>query len=438
MRWLALVIACAACGDNLPRDDVFTAVSGSRLTLQTYRYEDGTEQTVANEFYDLQLHARCAARPWTDGAVRCVPVADDVEFFDPACTMLVGIDRTGGKPSFFVASAGTAPIHVYRAGASLQVITQYYAITNGVCAATPAPFGTVAYVLGDELDGTTQAELHDREVGEGRIALVVRESDDGVRVQAGLRDRMLGVGCAARARSDGSVVCEPLGAAAAAYFHDPGCSEPVVAVAAATPPAFASVIEPTGCASYHGIGADLAPPIYRRDASGCTAVDPPSNLRLRAVEAAVELPTVSRTLENARGRRLQHIVLDADLGSGLRVVDDRLHDTTNATDCTPRALRDGTRCIPVNLAAVGTFYTAGCTTQLRVAELPQRPCEPIGFAGTTRPFQIRSVGDPVSTVFVLDGTDCAPYSGLPGNVLRVLGPPIDVTQFPAAIYYGER
>jgi hypothetical protein len=120
------------------------------------------------------------------------------------------------------------------------------------------------------------------------------------------------------------------------------------------------------------------------------------------------------------------------------VVDDRLRDTSHAVDCTPRALRNTTRCVPINLATAGTFYSAGCTTPLLVAELPQRPCEPIGFASTMRPFQIRAIGDPVSTVFVLDGTDCVPYSGLPGDELRALGPPIDLTQFPAAIYYGER
>jgi len=435
-RWLPFVIACAACGDNLPHDNVFTAASGTRLTLQRYRYEDGTEQTVANEFYDLQLHTRCAARPWTDGAVRCVPVADDVGFLDAACTMPAGINRTGGKPGFFVATAGGAPAHVYRAGASLQVIAQAYALVNDVCSATTVPSGTLAFALGDELDGTTQVELHDRELGDGRIALIVRESDDGVRVQAGLRDRTLGVGCAARARSDGSVVCEPQGAAAAAYFHDPGCSEPVVAVSAAT--SLASLIEPTGCASYHTVGADMAPPIYRRDATGCIAVDPPGNLRLRAVGAAVELPAIGRSLEPADGHRLQHIVLDADFGSDLRVVDDRLHDTTHAIDCAPRALRNTTRCIPINLAAAGPFFTAGCTTPALITELPAHPCEPIAFAGTMRPFQIRPIADPVPTTFVLDGPTCVPYAAQPGNELRALGPAIDQTQFPAAIYFGER
>ena len=73
-RWLVAVLACAACGDNLHRDDLFTAVSGSRLALQKYRYDDGTEQAVANEFYDTQIHTRCTPRA-TQRPVKIEPAA---------------------------------------------------------------------------------------------------------------------------------------------------------------------------------------------------------------------------------------------------------------------------------------------------------------------------------------------------------------------------
>src|SRR5207244_4464527 len=81
-RWLALVL-CAACGDDLRRDDVLAATSGSRLALQLYRYEDGTEQPDPIELYDKQEHTKCAPQTWHDGIVRCTPIADDAVFIDP-------------------------------------------------------------------------------------------------------------------------------------------------------------------------------------------------------------------------------------------------------------------------------------------------------------------------------------------------------------------
>jgi len=41
-------------------------------------------------------------------------------------------------------------------------------------------------------------------------------------------------------------------------------------------------------------------------------------------------------------------------------------------------------------------------------------------------------------VFRLDGAACQPYASAPGTELRALGPPLDLTTFESAIYFGER
>jgi hypothetical protein len=442
-RWLALGLVCAACGDNLPRPaDQFTPVSGSRLALQKYRYDDGTEQAVATEFYDTELHVRCIPQPWPDGAVRCVPTADDAAYTDPACTALVGLGRTIAKPTHFIvrdAAAGGVVIHVFRASAATGPVAQTYGIAGGACVGpVPVPPGLMSFfAVGGEVDAAALVALHTAEIAGDRLSLQVRETDDGLRVALGLRDRALDTACAATVQGDGSVACEPASAVAASWFRDPGCSEPMVAVASPADPAIAKLVEPSGCASYHRIAGEVAPPVYRRDGDACTPVDPSTLGRLFALGAPIELPVLDRSLEVVPGHRLQRVVL----GHGdLRFADDRLFDTATDVDCKPRALRDTFRCIPASVVAATTLFSdSGCTAQVRIAEIPQRTCERPAFATANRPFQVRAIGEVAAgPLFRADGGTCQPYAGAPGDELRALGQPIDLTTFPSAIYFGER
>jgi hypothetical protein len=448
-RPLLAVAVCAACGDDAPRaDEPLAAVSGTRLALQKYRYDDGTELAVANDFYDTELHVRCAPRLWVDGVVRCIPAVDDAAYLDPECTVLVGMGRTIPRPTHFLTYdmgvAGAVPTRVLRSGPATDPIAQYYTIADGACAGpTPVPAElTRFFEVGDEIDGAGLVAFHDRELGEGRLAVQIRETDDGLRVPSGLRDRELGAACVARFGSDGSLACEPVASAAAAVFRDPACREPVVPVAATAVPAIARILAPSGCAIYHRVGGELPPPpataaspMYRRVGGTCTAMATPVEGRLYAVDAAIVLPALARSLEDAPDRRLQRVVLEH---GGLRVLDDRLFDTASGGDCRPRILRDGVRCLPPTIASIGLF-TEGCTTAVRVAEVPQRTCEPLAFATQNRPFQLRGIGELVAApLFRLDGTACQPYTSPPGTELRGLGPPLDLTTFPAGLYFSER
>jgi hypothetical protein len=453
---LAGVVAPTGCGDDLrgPGDGAFTSRSGARLALQKYRYDDGTELAVSGEFYDTALHTRCTPQPWRDGAQRCVPAADDAEYTDPGCTMRIGLARTITVPTYFVApdtaAAGAVATRVFHADAAAPAITQYYTLAGGVCTgpiAVPATL-TSFFAVGDELDGDDLVAFHDTEIAAGRIGVTVRETGDGLRVAAGLRDRQLGAACAATPETDGGVACEPAGAAAATLFRDPACDQPVVAAAAAPP--VARLVEPSGCASYHSVGAELSPPVYRETGGACGPADAPPGGRMFAVGPAIELPALGRTLEDAPGRRLRRVLLDlgpdatSDPGTDpaaarLRVFDDRLFDTVLGADCRPRSIRGAIRCLPVAITTATVVFTAGCTTPVLVAEVPQHACEPPAYATTNRPFQVRPVGDLApGPLFRLDGTTCTPYAGAPGNELRALGAPIDPTIFLGAIYYGER
>lgn len=460
---LAGTVALTGCGDDLhaARDGAFAPRSGARLTLQRYRYDDGTELAVSSEFYDTALHTRCAPQPWRDGALRCVPVVDDAEYTDAGCTLPIGLARTIAKPTYFVApdtaAGGAAATRVFHADAAALPITHYYTLTGGVCTGPIAVPSTLTsfFAVGDELDGDDLVAFHDTERAAGRIGVTVRETDDGLRVAAGLRDRQLAAACAATLERDGGVACEPAGAAAATLFGDPSCDQPVVAAAAAPP--VARLVEPSGCASYHSVGPERSPPVYRKTDSACGPTDAPAG-RMFAVGPTLDLPVLHRTLDDAPGRRLRRVVLDLgpDLGpdpgpdlapalgadpaaARLRVFDDRLFDTVLGADCRPRSIRGAIRCLPVAITTATVVFTAGCTSPVPVAEVPQHACEPPTHATTNRPFQIRPVGDRApGPLFRIDGTACTPYTGAPGNELRALGAPIDPTIFLGAIYYGER
>jgi hypothetical protein len=446
---LALGALAAGCGDNLATgdDDLLAARGGTRLALQKYRYDDGTELAATGEFFDPQLHARCSPQAWADGGVRCVPVADDAEFTDAACTARIGVGRTIEEPTHFVghdgAPAGRVVTGVFRAGAATTPPAELWSIVGGACVGpSQAPAGQVHYfAIGDALDAAALVAFHDAELGDGRLALRVHETDDGVRVPFGLRDRALGGPCTAVRRGDGSVACEPeVAIAAAGYFADPECSEPLVA--AANPPALTRVVEPSGCASYRRVAHEYwAPLAFRRDAAGCRLADVSSLGQLYALAGPIELAALGRAVEDA-DRRLHRVVLEVpgDAGRALRFLDDRLLDTATGADCRPRSLRQTIRCLPASLAPGTTLFTAGCATPVPVVELPRQTCDRVAYASSNRPFQIRPIGDPVpSTMFRFDDAGgCQAYTGAPDTELHALGAAIDVAAFQSGLYFGER
>jgi hypothetical protein len=443
---LALALGGAACAENTHPGELFTATSGARLALQLFRYDDGTEQAAADELYDTELHARCAPRRWSDGAVRCVPVVDDAVYIDAACTMLAGRARTSAKPVLFLAYAAVggdvSPARLLRAGAAIDPVAQFYELADGACTGPrPSPEEPITYfAVGDEVDGASLVPIRDGELGDGRLAVQVRESDDGARIPLGLRDRELGVACTPAHGTGGGVPCAPAGAAAASAFVDPACSEPAAVVAADAPaPAIAAVVDPSGCTGYRAVAGEVpGPRLYRRDGDACTPFAAPAGARLFATGAALELASLGRALEDAPGRRLRRIVLEA---GGLRLLDDRLFDTATRADCRRQRVGDVPRCLPDTVAPARTLFAPGCAVEIQVAELPRRTCEPIAFAAglAAGELEIRAIGErPPEAPFQRVSGLCLPYPSSAETQLRALGPPIDPAAFPGALSFGAR
>lgn len=445
MKRLAIVALCAACGDDRPPAPVLGAVSGSRLALQWYGFPDGVRQPEPDEFYDRALHARCSPRAWADGVVRCVPEADQAAYLDDACTQPVGRGVAIEEPTHFIGydlvDDELRPARLYIAGDELDTVKRYYLRLGGECFGPYLDPDDVHYhgVLG-ELGGGDLMTLHERTEGDGRLALRLRESEDGMRVPLGLRDQALDADCAATLRDDGEVRCEPVDAAPALYFRDPACAEPVVAVSGnGEPPALARVSAPSGCADYRAVGEELATPLYRREGDTCTpvAIVPPP--RVFALAAPVELMALQRTLEPGGGR-LQRVLL----GDGeLQVFDDVLHDTATRADCRRHDFdgEDGIRCVPAALANAFELYTPTCAVAVDVALLPQRSCRRPAFAAasTAAGLELHAIGDRAAEpLHTWNFGPCRPYVAAPGNTVHLLGPAIDPTAFAGALYYGER
>lgn len=441
---IALALLIGGCGDNLHVDDVFEATSGSRLKIEWHLYEDGTRQAETAVFYDINVHARCTPQLWIDGAIRCVPIAEDAIYIDATCDNVVGRGRAIEKPTHFIgydALAGTSlPARLYRAGPMATPVAQFYEKREGICRGPfQNPSDLTYYELVDEIAGSDLVEIRDEETGVGRLGIQIRSTADGVSLPIGLRDRDLDAKCAPMPREDGSFQCAPIDTAVATVFHDRVCEEFAITVSdAVAVPTLARVADPSGCARFHAVGAELSGPVFRREGEMCIRMVAVPGRRVFALAAELDLPVLGRTIEDVSRRRLQRIVL----GEGdLRFVADRLYDTATRADCQRRTIGDAVRCLPAVVADASVLFTSSCAVEVQVAEIPQRTCEPIGFAVATTAdgMAIHAIGDRAATaLYQFTGGTCQPYAGAPGNVVRMLGPPIAPETFSRAVSYGER
>lgn len=444
---LALAGAGAACGDNVIREEAYTATSGTRLMLMQLRFDDGAELPMGEEFFDRELHVRCAPGLWADGAVRCVPAVDDAVFSDAACETALGRVQTPGVPLLFLAydarGGRLLPARLFRAGAATDALEEHYELREGVCTGpvpSPPEAGTYFAVTG-EIDPLTVVRVTDGEAGYGRLGLRVRESDDGARVPLGLVDRELGVACSPAPDGAGGVQCAPLGAAPAAYYRDPACRAALVAVPLDAPaPRLAEVVEASGCAGYRTVAGEVPlAPLYRREGTACVQAAPPPETRMFATVAEpLSLAPVARVMEDAPDRRLQRFLLEV---GGLTVFDDRLYDTGTRAECRARRVGETPRCLPSALAPVRALFAPGCAIELPIAEVPQPACEPVAFAvaGIEGGLELRAIGDrPAGALFRRENGVCVPYPDAAETQLRSLGPLLDPESFVGAIYFGGR
>lgn len=444
---MAAALAIAGCGDNPPGDAPFVAVSGERLALYWYGYNDGTRTPENAEFYDKVQHARCRPQRWFDGVLRCVPLADEAGYRDAACTEPIGRALTIGAPTHFleygIIDDVSRPLRVHVAGERTMIPTRYYRRQRlgGAC---EGPFSdppdTPYFTITASLDGSALVELEEAEVGDGRLALRLRTSDDGLQVPLAVLDRTLESACEPTLHRDGRTFCEPTAAANADHFRDPNCTEPVVLVSPlAAVPVIARVEEPSGCNGFRRVGAETTGALYERAGDACQAVPMSPGWRIFTTALPVSPVELERTHDVVAGRRLQRI----ELSDGeLSFYDPRLHDTAIRADCRSLHLGNDARCVPaVTVQALQLFTTSSCTFDVAAAAVPVRSCARPAFAvgNTGESVALHAIGDPMNAdLHFFNGIVCLPYVPAPGHVVHRLGPPIDVNAFAAAKYYGER
>jgi hypothetical protein len=442
MRVAMISLALAACGDSLTRDTVLEPTSGTRLKLEWYLFEDGTQQVEPRSFYDTEMHARCEPRTFVDGTTRCLPFADEALYIDATCENVVGRVTTPAdiEPTHFIGydrvAGALLPARVYAATQPREPVTELYERIDGTC---EGPFATATdltyYDLGVAYDVLA---LHEGTVEGEQIAARLQLTDDGLRLPFELQDRARQAPCRPELRTDGSVVCAPTTAVLATLFADASCTTAVVAVDPSSPPPEAAArLGPSGCTTYHAVGAPYEGPRYEMRGERCTRLAADELLAFE-VDAALDLPLLERTVEDEPRRRLQRITLtDGDF----IVVDDRLYDSAIRTECRREVIAHNARCLPATTMPVLSRFQPGCTLELQIAEVPRHTCAPVTFATATTELgsELHAIGAPLAApVFELADAQCRPYAARADHVLHALGPALGPDAFARGVRYGER
>jgi hypothetical protein len=437
--WLLLV---AACGDNgIPRDPLFTGLSGSRMKLQWYLYQDGARQLETAAFYDVHLHVRCEPKRFVDDVIRCAPIADTTVFRDNECTMEVGTATDIRTPKYFVGhdriDGELRAARLLRAGARIETApAQFFERRDGACVQIGEP-PTVSYFEIASADNIDElAEVWSEHMEGERLGLRILAGIDNLIAPVGYIDQQLGFDCQPEVRPNGSAACVPTEAVASAHFADPGCDERLVVGTA--PPRTVSVLDANGCTDYFGAGDQHVGIVYRRHNDGtCQRASLPPGEHAYRVGAALELAAVERIVEDDTTHRLQRIAVAA---GPMLTLDDRLYDTATRTDC--RSIGNGELaiCVPTNAAAgVRVFANDKCTRELLVADLPRAQCSRSAFA-VIEEMSIHSIGAAYpSPTYTLDaGGTCRLRPAVFNRVPHLLGPPVPPTTFVAGVVFSER
>lgn len=374
MRALGLaLLASAACGDNIippPHSDA-NGQSGTRLEVQ-WTELDGTWLPSTTDFFDLDLGLPCTSQRWLDGAWRCNPHAGEAIFTDASCTDLAGRSPVGeAPPELFTVTDYSAELGfvgvaaMFRRGEPLTGVDRSFRRTpSGACLENP--------------DGAFEYWAFDGSVRRDRLATLYRsaagglvnlfavevDSDDGMRVRAGVSDRR-GFDCLMAPTQDGQeAYCLPPSPRVADLYLN-GCfdaigTEQVVHVVPQS--VFGS---PGACPLY---GFPSIDPLFvgpndvsRLTPDGCvpTTYEPGTQFYFLNQDTAVR--TRRLPLDVTDGR-YQHIIF----GTGTTpVVGTTLFDTEANVDCRPDAAT-GT-CAPEPWLPVMTAYTSNdCDRDSRI------------------------------------------------------------------------
>jgi hypothetical protein len=446
MTRVLVAIGLCACGDNEPEIEIFEPTNGSRLSIEQYQFDDGTRLVQPTAFYDRRLHARCTPQEWIDGVVRCVPDAEEAFYREDTCDTVFGVGNAIKFATHFIATntrdGVRFPALVFAAGARTDAIEQAFYLDGETCVPTTIPIleTTTFWELGNFVGGEDLVPITEREIGDGRLGLAVRESDDGALVPVGFRDRDLDIACVPVAHGDGGA-CEPSDAPSSSVFVDNACTQPAILVDEDEAPAVASTRGTDGCRIYHGVDGTQATRAYRDVGGGCATVSTTS--RVLSLGAPIELAAVTRAIDDAPKRRVQRIAASFGSNDGdLHVYATRMFDTATRAECELRQVGKTLRCLPTALAPIVRLFQPGCTVERRLAEVPRISCEPFAFAmhdnGET--LELHAIGDPFDgAAFTLAPSGaCVAYAASAGTMLFDVGPLLPDETFIGAVPFGAR
>jgi hypothetical protein len=457
MRSWAIVLALvAACGDDRVVLESIDAVSGSRIKLERWLYEDGTTHVDASGFYDVRLSTRCTARTWSDDMLRCVPVAGEALYTDADCTMLIGVAALVTPDPEHVSDTNVShfigydwidgeprPTRLYTAGDPTTAPATYYSRRDGMCEGPFSAPGAEFYEIASELAPTVMPVLEEVELGAGRLGLSVLTTTDGLSIPLGLRDRALDVGCRPAAHGDG-VVCEPFDVGfLEAWYADAECTAPVILVFGDDPaPSLVRTTDAAGCSAYAEPGPEISTPLYYASTGGCVRSDPGTGWRRLTLGSPVELPSLELEIADAGSRRLAPLTLTDASDPALRFTGERLLDRAIRAECVREQTGDVARCIPAATVSAFTLYESGCAIPVEVAEVPARSCGgALAFARKPMfdvPPTWHAIGEPVRRQLHSNNGSCSVYVPAAGRELHVIGPALPDDTFVRALKYGER
>jgi hypothetical protein len=435
MRALALGVL-AACGDNLADPD--EARSGIRIKLVRYVYDDGTSEIERTFFFDRELGTKCFPEVWSDGARYCTPPHGEAVFVDAACTGVLGRVTTGGTPPrFFTTSFELAkgpsplPSHLHLAEERTPAPPLTWKLHEGRCLG-PFVDDTGAYdyyAVGNALPIDSLRIKHTAPPGLERLEDIFATSADGLRVAIGVHDHALSLECiAAGTPGSTTATCTPRRVDTyLSYFTDPQCSDPVVPVVSASPPAIATLERPgTSCSDYYRVTTEVhVTAIYQLVGGTCIPEPLPASQYLRTQR--LELATLPR--RPAGAHRLQPIEL------GELVAPDRLlRDSALDADCERSELPSHElRCLPAGAASLRTLFSDdGCQTPLQIALVGARECDPpLRFVKDS---MVHPILEPYAAPIyeLTTGDRCGVFPVTPGFVPHAVGPALPFETFPAA------
>lgn len=424
MRFLAVCLALAGCGDNI---NLFE--SGSRLEaiLET----GGAGSDVLAYFHDRQRDEDCVFAPDRGGGWRCFPKlrGSVVGYADSACSVPVyRCDRcTPGDTQVTIEEPGcSAPIGVAHALTPTEDPTFVLAL-NGICVPIVAP--SAPYYSAAPLDDEPYAvaRFEDRDVGEGLGARSL-VTDDGARelhhAYTLTDDRSctwLGGPRQPRTCLPGTPARTELGLV---YFFDTDTCTTRVAHSPAS-----AACEPTTHIALEGevhtVVRELSAPVFERSPVDSSCAATAKDLRFWEIGPRDDtLPTAELyALGQGAARPVYYAAFGSPLEFAGRWVD------AQGVSCVPTDTIRGRRCLPraITLPLEGSWADPQCTDEL--VYNPEDATHAVrfdgGIVGSVHPLSRYQATE----VFVRIGGTCTLLPE-PATLLSHVGASVDLVGLP--------